>query len=117
MALEEVRPNPEHFLTLIRQRQRGRLKVYLGFAAGVGKTFEMLQEGQRLHAQKVDVVPLVIIVRHQHRVVRRQAVRKVIRQPIHRQFRVEMLRHHPLQPLAQDRRYHRRTEEIDQPDQ
>jgi two-component system sensor histidine kinase KdpD len=56
MAREEVRPNPEHFLTLIRQRQRGRLKVYLGFAAGVGKTYEMLQEGQRLKRQGVDVV-------------------------------------------------------------
>src|SRR5947209_15351751 len=56
MALEEVRPNPEHFLTLIRQRQRGRLKVYLGFAPGVGKTYEMLQEGQRLKKQGVDVV-------------------------------------------------------------
>src|SRR5205807_682476 len=56
MALEEVRPNPEHFITLIRQRQRGRLKIYLGFAAGVGKTYEMLQEGQRLKRQGVDVV-------------------------------------------------------------
>jgi two-component system sensor histidine kinase KdpD len=50
------RPPPEHFLTLIRQQQRGRLKVYLGFAAGVGKTCEMLQEAQRLKHQGVDVV-------------------------------------------------------------
>src|SRR6516225_4070937 len=47
---------PEHFLTLIRQQQRGRLKIYLGFAAGVGKTYEMLQEAQRLKSQGVDVV-------------------------------------------------------------
>ncbi len=47
---------PEHFLTLIRQQQRGRLKIYLGFAAGVGKTYEMLQEGQRLKRRGVDVV-------------------------------------------------------------
>jgi two-component system sensor histidine kinase KdpD len=52
----EVRPRPEQFLTLIRQQQRGRLKIYLGFAAGVGKTFEMLQEGHRLKRQGVDVV-------------------------------------------------------------
>ena len=45
------RPPPEHFLTLIRQQQRGRLKVYLGFAAGVGKTYEMLQEAHRLSAK------------------------------------------------------------------
>src|SRR5262245_21532076 len=47
---------PEHFLTLIRQQQRGRLKIYLGFAAGVAKTYEMLQEGHRLKRQGVDVV-------------------------------------------------------------
>jgi two-component system sensor histidine kinase KdpD len=56
VATEELRPTPEHFLTLIRQRQRGRLKVYLGFAAGVGKTYEMLQEAHRLKRQGVDVV-------------------------------------------------------------
>jgi two-component system sensor histidine kinase KdpD len=50
------RPSPEKFLSLIRQQQRGRLKVYLGFAAGVGKTYEMLQEGHRLKQQGVDVV-------------------------------------------------------------
>lgn len=50
------RPSPELFLSLLREQQRGRLKVYLGFAPGVGKTFEMLQEGQRLKRQGVDVV-------------------------------------------------------------
>lgn len=49
-------PSPEQFLSLIRRQQRGRLKIYLGFAAGVGKTYEMLQEGQRLKRQGVDVV-------------------------------------------------------------
>jgi two-component system sensor histidine kinase KdpD len=47
---------PEHFLNLIRQQQRGRLKIYLGFAAGVGKTYDMLQEGNRLRRQGVNVV-------------------------------------------------------------
>src|SRR5437762_6821526 len=56
LATDNDRPAPEHFLTMIRQQQRGRLKVYLGFAAGVGKTYEMLQEGQRLARQGVDVV-------------------------------------------------------------
>src|SRR5580700_9711289 len=54
------RPSPEHFLTLIRKQRRGRLKVYLGFAPGVGKTYEMLQEGQRLKRQGVDVVVGVV---------------------------------------------------------
>jgi two-component system sensor histidine kinase KdpD len=53
---DDNRPPPEHFLDLIRQQQRGRLKIYLGFAAGVGKTYEMLQEGHRLKRQGVDVV-------------------------------------------------------------
>jgi two-component system sensor histidine kinase KdpD len=56
VANEPQRPAPEHFLSLIRQQQRGRLKIYLGFAAGVGKTYEMLQEGQRLKKRGVDVV-------------------------------------------------------------
>src|SRR5437016_11739797 len=60
MTPDGTRPAPEHFLTLIRRQQRGRLKVYLGFAAGVGKTYEMLQEGQRLKRQGVDVVVGVV---------------------------------------------------------
>jgi two-component system sensor histidine kinase KdpD len=56
VANDQNRPAPEHFLSLIRQQQRGRLKIYLGFAAGVGKTYEMLQEGQRLKRRGVDVV-------------------------------------------------------------
>lgn len=54
--MDDTRPTPEHFLSLIRQKQRGRLKIYLGFAAGVGKTYEMLQEGQRLKRLGIDVV-------------------------------------------------------------
>ncbi len=39
---------PGTFSALIRQQKRGRLKVYLGFAPGVGKTYDMLQEAQRI---------------------------------------------------------------------
>ena len=46
----------EHFLNLIRRQQQGRLKLYLGYAAGVGKTYQMLQEAHRLREQGVDVV-------------------------------------------------------------
>jgi len=57
MAIAEPsRPTPEQFLNLIRRQARGRLKVYLGSAAGVGKTYSMLREGQRLKKQGVDVV-------------------------------------------------------------
>jgi two-component system sensor histidine kinase KdpD len=50
------RPAPEHFLTMIRQQRRGRLKVYLGYIAGVGKTYEMLQEAHRLKRLGEDIV-------------------------------------------------------------
>ena len=54
--MTDDRPRPEQFLALIREQKLGRLKIYLGFAPGVGKTYEMLQEGQRLKRQGVDVV-------------------------------------------------------------
>jgi two-component system, OmpR family, sensor histidine kinase KdpD len=44
------------FLRLIRRSQRGRLKIYLGYGAGVGKTWQMLQEGHRLQKEGVDIV-------------------------------------------------------------
>jgi two-component system sensor histidine kinase KdpD len=56
VSTDELQPKPERFLDLIRRQQRGRLKIYLGFAAGVGKTYDMLQEGNRLRRQGVDVV-------------------------------------------------------------
>ena len=56
MPNDPMRPAPEQFLTLIRRQERGRLKVYLGSSAGVGKTYAMLREGHRLKQQGVDVV-------------------------------------------------------------
>lgn len=56
MSSQETGAVPEHFLALIREQRRGRLKIYLGFAPGVGKTYEMLLEGQRIKARGVDVV-------------------------------------------------------------
>lgn len=44
------------FLTLVKQRERGRLKLYIGSAAGVGKTFRMLQEAHDLRRRQLDVV-------------------------------------------------------------
>jgi len=38
-----ARPRPEDFLELVERAKRGRLKLYLGFAAGVGKTYRMLE--------------------------------------------------------------------------
>jgi two-component system sensor histidine kinase KdpD len=37
-------------------RERGKLKIYMGYAAGVGKTFKMLEEAQALKADGADIV-------------------------------------------------------------
>jgi two-component system sensor histidine kinase KdpD len=47
---------PEDFLELVERARRGRLKLYVGFAAGVGKTYRMLQEAHELRRRGVDVV-------------------------------------------------------------
>ncbi|PWU07971.1 MAG: histidine kinase [Verrucomicrobia bacterium] len=52
----DVRPSADEFLSLIRRQQKGKLKIYLGPCAGVGKTYAMLREGHRLKAQGIDVV-------------------------------------------------------------
>lgn len=58
--MSEVRRDPEALLSRLKQEElegkRGRLKVFFGAVAGVGKTFSMLEAAQRLKAQSVDVV-------------------------------------------------------------
>ncbi|WP_250454170.1 DUF4118 domain-containing protein [Caballeronia sp. ATUFL_M2_KS44] len=55
-----TRPNPDELLDRLQRedekRQRGRLKVFFGASAGVGKTFAMLQAARRRHEEGVDVV-------------------------------------------------------------
>jgi two-component system sensor histidine kinase KdpD len=51
-----LKPTPDDFLTIIRRQQLGKLKIYLGPCPGVGKTYQMLLEGNRLRRQGVDVV-------------------------------------------------------------
>ena len=51
-----VEDRANSFLRMIRRSQRGRLKAYLGYCAGVGKTYQMLLEGHRLKAEGIDVV-------------------------------------------------------------
>lgn len=45
----------DSFLRLIRRSQRGKLKIYLGYAAGVGKTYQMLLEAHRLKHDGIDL--------------------------------------------------------------
>jgi hypothetical protein len=44
------------FLALLKRRERGRLKVYIGSSAGTGKTYRMLQEAHALRKRGVDIV-------------------------------------------------------------
>ena len=53
---EPSRRKAEEFLALIHQQKQGKLKIYLGACAGVGKTYQMLTEGNRLKKRGVDVV-------------------------------------------------------------
>ncbi|MBL6077179.1 sensor histidine kinase KdpD [Belnapia sp. T18] len=57
---EPARPDPDALLALARREGRGRLKVFLGAAPGVGKTYEMLAEARRRRAGGAD--PVVGIV-------------------------------------------------------
>jgi two-component system sensor histidine kinase KdpD len=50
------RPSPDALLARIKHRERARLRVYIGAAPGVGKTYEMLVEAHALHARGIDVV-------------------------------------------------------------
>lgn len=57
---DEYRPNPEELLKVVRreesQRRKGKLKIFLGMAAGVGKTYAMLEEAQKLKSEGVDII-------------------------------------------------------------
>src|SRR5512141_1905365 len=52
----QTRPSPQDFLELVERGKRGRLKLYVGFAAGVGKTWRMLEGAHALRGRGVDVV-------------------------------------------------------------
>jgi two-component system sensor histidine kinase KdpD len=55
----DERPSPDELLERYRSDTtggRGRLRLYLGMAPGVGKTFRMLEEGHRRFARGTDVV-------------------------------------------------------------
>ena len=57
---EGGRPSPEALLADVQRRERGRLKIFLGSAPGVGKTYEMLATAQARKREGVDVVVGVV---------------------------------------------------------
>ncbi|MEM6161479.1 two-component system sensor histidine kinase KdpD [Erwinia sp. P6884] len=60
MMKELQRPDPDLLLAQADNESRGKLKIYFGACAGVGKTWSMLQEARRLRAQGLDVVAGVV---------------------------------------------------------
>lgn len=60
MNVEANRPNPDLLLAHIQaeeqQQQRGKLKIFLGYVAGVGKTYAMLEAARQRQAEGIDVV-------------------------------------------------------------
>lgn len=60
MMSTHARPDPDQLLARLQaeeqQQKRGRLKLFLGYAAGVGKTFAMLEAAHQRKAEGVDVV-------------------------------------------------------------
>jgi two-component system, OmpR family, sensor histidine kinase KdpD len=69
MTPEELsRPNPDKLLAKIQAEQdtlrRGHLKIFLGYAAGVGKTYAMLEAARLRKAEGVDVVVAYVETHH-----------------------------------------------------
>ena len=54
--MPEQRPTADALLARIKERDRARLRIYIGAAPGVGKTYEMLQEAHALRARGLGVV-------------------------------------------------------------
>ena len=52
----DQRPTADALLARIKDQDRARLRIYVGAAPGVGKTYEMLQEAHALRARGLDVV-------------------------------------------------------------
>src|SRR6185503_17208324 len=56
MAVELKRPSPEALLAKLKTGDKPNLRVYIGAAPGVGKTWQMLEDAQALKRQGVDIV-------------------------------------------------------------
>ncbi len=62
--IAERKPTPEELLQRVESdeqfQSRGRLKIFLGYASGVGKSFRMIDEGRRRHERGQDIVVAAI---------------------------------------------------------
>ena len=58
--MSDDRPSPDALLAEAGREGRGRLKIFLGAAPGVGKTYEMLSVARRRQAEGIDVVAGIV---------------------------------------------------------
>ncbi len=58
--VEYRRPSPESLLAKLKEGERATLRVYIGAAPGVGKTYQMLEDAQQLKRQGVDICIAVV---------------------------------------------------------
>lgn len=56
----DPRPSADALLARLKERDKARLRIYIGAAPGVGKTYAMLQEAHALRARGMDVVVGVV---------------------------------------------------------
>ena len=60
MNLFDIRPNPDEILLKVKKeegnKRKGKLKIFFGYSAGVGKTYAMLEDAHILKDKGVDVV-------------------------------------------------------------
>lgn len=58
--MTDIRPDPDKLLEMVQREQekalRGKLKIFFGVSAGVGKTYAMLSAAHQLRARGLDVV-------------------------------------------------------------
>ena len=57
---QDFRPTPESLLKIVQESERAKLRVYIGAAAGVGKTYQMLEDAHALKKQGIDVVIAIV---------------------------------------------------------
>lgn len=55
MEEQQKEDSVRHFLDLVKRSRRGKLKIYIGMSAGVGKTYRMLQEAHALLRNGIDI--------------------------------------------------------------
>ena len=59
-VIDDTRPDPDRLLAEIKRDEarakRGRLRIFFGASAGVGKTYSMLEAARTAHAAGTDIV-------------------------------------------------------------